>query len=73
MLQGEGVHTGAKITRLGRPGFCTCPMEEGQENSLAIRTKMMFKSSEWHQIKAHFGSVYAQLWGLLLADGNSII
>jgi len=73
VFQGEGVHTGAKITRLGRPGFCTCPMEVEQENSLAIRTKMMFKSSDWHQIKTHFGSVYAQYMGLLLVDGNSII
>jgi len=73
VFQGEGVHTGAKITRLGRPGFCTCPKEVEQENSLAIRTKMMFKSSDWHQIKTHFGSVYAQYMGLLLVDGNSII
>lgn len=54
---------GPKLPGWGGRDSAPAQREEGQENSLAIRTKMMLKSSEWHQILKYFGSVYAQLWG----------
>ncbi len=45
---------GPKLPGWGGRDSAPAQREEGQENSLAIRTKMMLKSSEWHQILMYF-------------------